>query len=275
MIHRKEINLKFRNQYGPWALVTGASSGIGLELAERLAESGLNIILHGRRSLELQKISTRIAHQYSVQTKVISSDLTSDEGVQAVISACENIDIGLLVASAGFGTSGYFHESNINNEIGMLRVNCEALLRLTHYFSQRFIKQQRGGIVLLSSIVAFQGVPLAAHYAATKAYVQSLGEALSRELKPFGINVLTAAPGPVASGFGERANMKMDISLKTHQVGNQILHALGKKSIVLPGMLTKILVGSLSLVPRWGKVLIMEKVMGGMTAHQRKPALAS
>ncbi len=122
----------------------------------------------------------------------------------------------------------------------------------------------------MSSMVAFQGVPYSANYVATKAYVQSLAEALAIELKPLGVDVLAAAPGPVESGFEQRANMKMSVSLKPSQIGVPILKALGRKTTVLPGLLTKILVYSLRTVPRWGKIKIMEKVMGGMTEHQRK-----
>ena len=138
-----------------------------------------------------------------------------------------------------------------------------------NHFSQKFIQKKKGGIILLSSMVGFQGVPFAAHYAATKAYVQSLGEALSVELKPYGVDVLAAAPGPVVSGFAERANMKMGMAMKPSDVGIPILKALGRKATVLPGFLTKFLVGSLRTVPRWAKVKIMKIIMGGMTQHQR------
>ena len=151
----------------------------------------------------------------------------------------------------------------------MLKVNCEAVLSLTHYYSQQFAQQKRGGIILLSSMVAFQGTPYAANYAATKAYVQSLAEALAVELKPYGVAILAAAPGPVETGFGQRANMKMSMSLTPSQVGVPILRALGRQSTVLPGLLTKLLVYALRMVPRWGKIKIMEKVMGDMTKHQR------
>jgi short-subunit dehydrogenase len=126
--------------------------------------------------------------------------------------------------------------------------------------------------------VAFQGVPYSANYAATKAYIQSLAEALHVELKPYGVDVLAAAPGPVNSEFASRANMKMGNVLKPEDVGIPILKALGRKSTVLPGTLSKVLVYSLRTLPRWAKVRAMKVVMGGMTKHQRKeviPELAS
>jgi short-subunit dehydrogenase len=178
--------------------------------------------------------------------------------------------VGLFIASAGYGTSGPFLISSIEEEVNMLRVNCDALLVLTHHFARRFTERRRGGIILMSSIVAFQSVPFAAHYAATKAYVQTLAEGLAAELRPFNVDVLAAAPGPVRSGFESRAGMKMAQSLQPAAIGVPILRALGKKHTVFPGGLTKLLMTGLRTVPRWGKVKIMEKVMRGMTQHQKE-----
>lgn len=259
---------RLKTSYGPWAVVTGASSGIGLELAERLAESGLNLVITARRADQLAIIAIRLTIAYGVTVNCVAVDLGQQDAVDQLVAATHGLPIGLFIASAGFGTSGHFLKANLVEEVAMLRVNCEALLVLTHHFSHRFATQKRGGIILMSSMVGFQGVPFAAHYAATKAYVQSLAEALAVELKPLGVDVLAAAPGPVETGFGQRANMQMSMSLTPAQVGIPILKALGRQSTVLPGLLTKFLVGSLRTVPRWAKVLIMKRVMGGMTQHQ-------
>lgn len=260
---------RLKKQYGPWALVTGASSGIGKALAERLAEAGLHVILSARREEVLTQLATSLESKYGVDTMVVAVDLSEPEAANKVIAATASLDIGLVVAAAGFGTSGSFTEADLKEELDMLQVNCAALLQLTHWSAAQFTERKKGGIILLSSMVGFQGVPYAAHYAATKAYVQSLGEALAQELKPMGVDVLAAAPGPVESGFGRRADMQMNMSLKPDEVAVPILKALGRKSTVLPGLLTKFLVGSLRTVPRWGKIRIMKLVMGGMTKHQR------
>ncbi|MBL0183452.1 MAG: SDR family oxidoreductase [Chitinophagaceae bacterium] len=258
-------------RYGPWALITGASSGIGFELAKQLADAGFNLVIHARNPSRLEKAGEYLQSKYPVIIKVIDADVSETEGIDKLIRSTQNLQVGLLVVSAGYGTSGLFLDSSLHAEINMLRVNCEALLSLTHYFSQRFVQQKRGGIILMSSMVAFQGVPFSANYAASKAYVQSLAEALAVELKPNGVDVLAAAPGPVRSGFEKRANMKMNMALNPSDVGVPILKALGRRTTVLPGLLTKVLVYSLRTVPRSAKVKIMQVVMGGMTKHQRQP----
>jgi uncharacterized protein len=259
---------RLTKKYGPWAIITGASSGIGLALAERLAEAGLNLVLNGRNEQRLKETSQLLNSKFRIEIKIVAADVSTSEGIEQLVQACSPLEIGLFVASAGYGTSGPFIHSSVHTEIDMLRVNCEAVLILTHHFAQQFAKRKRGGILLLSSIVAFQGVPFAAHYAATKAYIQSLTEGLAEELAPFGVDVLAAAPGPVESGFGSRANMKIANALTPSQISLPILKALGRKTTVFPGSLTKILVYSLRTVPRWGKVKIMKKVMAGMAAKQ-------
>lgn len=261
--------LRLKTKYGSWALVTGASSGIGHELAERLAEAGIHLLLTSRRLEALQTLASDLTQRYGVQTRVLATDLTAPKGIDLLIEASSDLDVGLLVAAAGFGTSGLFVERDLDTELNMLELNCTAVLKLSHHFSRVFKARKKGGIILMSSIVSFQGVPYAAHYAATKAYVHSLAEALSIELKPFGVDVLAAAPGPVNSSFGERAAMNLGKALKPSDIGVAILQALGKRTVVYPGLLTKILTGSLSTLPRWGKVRVMKLVMGGMTKHQR------
>lgn len=264
----KEGN-RLRIKYGDWAIVTGASSGIGLELATQLASAGFNLVLHSRHLAKLQEVEKQLKSTATIETRLVAADVSETKGIDEIIRATQDLNVGLLVVSAGYGTSGKFIDSSIHTEINMLKVNCEALLVLTHYYSQQFAHQHRGGIILMSSMVAFQGTPYAANYAATKAYVQTLAEGLAIELTRYGVDVLAAAPGPVESGFSPRANMKMSMAMKPSEVGIPILKALGRSTTVLPGRMTKLLVYALRTVPRWGKVKIMEKVMAGMTEHQR------
>lgn len=263
--HPEKIRLK--KKYGTWALVTGASSGIGLELTEQLASAGLNLVIVARNTDKLQQVQQQLQRRYDVEVVSATADMSDSSGIDQLIQQVQHLDIGLIVLSAGYGTSGLFKDASVHNEINMLRVNCEAVLQLAHHYAQQLVARGGGGIIFLSSMVAFQGVPYAAHYAATKAYVQSLAEALAHELQPLGVDVLAAAPGPVLTGFAGRANMQMGKALRPSEIGVPILKALGRKTTVLPGMLTKILVYALRTVPRSFKIRIMKKVMSGMT-HQ-------
>ena len=262
-----QLSKRLKTTYGDWAVITGATSGIGRELAFRVCEAGLNLIAVGRGEKSLQNLKLEITTRFGVQCETLQADLGTDQWIR-VTQKSNSRKVGLFIASAGFGTSGTFIGNSIETEAEMLRVNCEALLKLTHHFAKHFSCQKRGGIILMSSMVAFQGVPFSSNYAATKAYVQSLAEGLYHELKPYGVDVLAAAPGPVGSRFGERANMNMGNPMQPEEISLPILKALGKKPTVLPGRLTKILVYALRTLPRWGKVRIMKQVMGGMTKHQ-------
>ncbi|WP_103670770.1 SDR family oxidoreductase [Pseudanabaena sp. BC1403] len=256
-------------RYGSWAIVTGASSGIGREIALRLAEAGLNLVLVARSKQVLEQMAVDWRDRYAIEVKILAVDLSMDAGNRIILEETQNLDIGLLVAAAGFGTSGTFLDSPIETEIEMLNVNCRSLLELTWHFGQRFAKRGNGGIVLMSSIVGFQGAPFAAHYAATKAYVQTLAEALYVELAPMGIDVIASAPGPTNSGFASRAGMKLGMALNPVDVAQATLNALGKKPTILPGFISKLLTYSLAFLPRWARVQIMGGVMRDMTKHLR------
>ncbi|WP_431158257.1 SDR family NAD(P)-dependent oxidoreductase [Winogradskyella poriferorum] len=261
---------RLKKDYGNWALVTGATSGIGKALATKLAEAGFNLVITGRRETQLNSLSTEFFDQYNVESIPIVGDLSRKEAVDSLLEETNHLSIGIVILNAGFGTSGKFVNSDIQNELNLVDLNCKAVLQMSHHFCNKMKDETRkGAIVLLSSMVAFQGVPNAANYGASKAYIQSFGEGLARELKPFGIDILCAAPGPVKSGFADRANMNMGMSLLPEDIAIPIIKAIGKKSTLLPGFLTKFLVYSLRLLPRWGKIRVMEKVMGGFTKHQK------
>lgn len=258
------------NRYGSWAVVTGASSGIGRAIALSLAEAGFNLVLVARRPTALEQMAVDLINRYEIQVQAIALDMELESSIGTLETATHDLDIGLLVVSAGFGTSGSFLNASLSQEIAMLNVNCRSLLQLSWSFGRRFAQRGRGGIVLMSSIVGFQGTPFAAHYAATKAYVQALGEALSVELAPLGIDVLAAAPGPTHSGFADRAGMRLGLALKPEDIAQPILAALGHQSTVLPGFLSKLLTYFLMLLPRSLRVRMMGRVMAGLTTHQRE-----
>jgi uncharacterized protein len=262
---------RLKARYGAWAVVTGASEGIGREFALEFARCGINVVLVARRKAQLQELASQLSSNHKVECLTIAVDLATDAGNLALIEQTATLDVGILVASAGFGTSGSFVSSDLIDEEAMLDVNCRALLRATWHFARCFRDRKRGGIVLLSSIVAFQGTAQSAHYAATKAYVQTLAEGLHAELRASHVDVLSVAPGPVATGFATRANLKMSNAMSPDIIAKQSLDALGKATTARPGLLSKVLGYSLAMTPRWGRVKIMSAVMSGMTAHHAKP----
>ncbi|KAF0124024.1 MAG: short chain dehydrogenase/reductase family oxidoreductase [Xanthobacteraceae bacterium] len=255
-------------RYGPVAVITGASDGIGRAMALDLAGDGFGLVLAARRRDRLEAVAAEAEKRSGLTPVVVAGDLGTDAGIEALVAATSALDVGLLVCAAGFGTSGPFHAADSGNERDMLRLNCESAMLTTHHFTRRFIARGKGGIVLMSSLVAFQGVPRAAHYAATKAYIQTLAEGLRRELAPLGVDVVASAPGPVSTGFAARAAMTMGSAEKPEVVARQTLAALGRKTTVRPGFLAKLLEASLAPLPRGGRVRIMELVMRGMTTGQ-------
>lgn len=254
--------------YGPWAVVTGASDGIGRELARQLAAAGVNLLVVARRSEPLEQLAEEARRVNGVEVRVLSADLSRHEGTAQVVQLAAGLPVGLLVAAAGFGTSGSFVDGDLDEELQLIDVNCRAVAALAHHFGGRFALQGRGGLILLSSLVAFQGVPRSANYAASKAYVQSLAEALRVELGPQGVDVVASAPGPVASGFAKRARMRLGMTTTPEAVARGTLRALGRQGTVRPGWLSKLLEWALVPLPRWGRVRMMGLVMSGMTSHQ-------
>jgi short-subunit dehydrogenase len=206
-----------------------------------------------------------------VDVRVIEADLGQRDQIVRAADRTQDLDVGLLVACAGFGTSGPLVDADLANEIDMVDVNCTSVLAMVHHFAPRFAARGRGGIVLMSSIMAFQGVPLAANYAATKAYVQVLAEGLRQELAPAGVDVLASAPGPVLTGFAARARMKMGLGLSPAKVARPTLAALGRRTTVRPGLLSILLESSFIGQPRGMRGWILGRIMRGMTDPHAAP----
>ncbi|NVK03932.1 MAG: SDR family NAD(P)-dependent oxidoreductase [Flavobacteriia bacterium] len=253
-----------RDKYGDWALITGASSGIGRAFSKELAKRGINQIVVGRNFSTLESLKSM---NEGVQIIPVVADLSKESGVEEVIQFSMNYDVGIFIASAGFGTSGKFLETSIHSELSMHAVNTSSVLEMTHYFTHRFAQKKKGAIVLLSSIVAFQGTPYASNYAASKAYIQILAEGLHSELKPHGVDVLAVAPGPVKSGFEQRANMQFKKALSPDLVASTALKHLGFSATVYPGFSTRLSLLGLRMSPRSVRVKIMSSIMKGFVSH--------
>jgi uncharacterized protein len=188
-------NPDFIDRYGPVALVTGASSGIGRSFAELLAAKGLDLVVVARRSQRLDELAARLQTAHGVRVTVHQSDLAQASAARAIVDATSSLDVGLLISNAGFGLKGPFDEGNAGAMADMLMVNCSAPMMLARGFVPRLRARRKGGIIFTSSVEGLIGVPFSAAYAATKAFLNSLGEGLWGELTPQGINVLTLCPG--------------------------------------------------------------------------------
>jgi short-subunit dehydrogenase len=255
-----------RDRFGPWAVVTGASDGIGRAIARQLAAAGVNLVLVARRREHLEALGEELAGGCGITVRPLAIDLARPEGPERLLAATAELDVGLLVAAAGFGSAGRFLEADRETQLEMVDLNCRAVAALAHGFGSRLVARGRGALVLFSSLLAFQGVPLAANYAATKAYVQSLAEGLRQELAPAGVRVLVAAPGPVHTGFAARAAMRMTAAQQPEEVAAATLAALDRGGTVLPGVRSRLLGCLLLLLPRGVRVRLMGRVMAPMVA---------
>lgn len=204
----------FADRYGPVALVTGASSGIGLAFAEALAAKGLGLVVAARRVERLEDLAERLSGQHGVGVKIVEVDLADPAAARVLLAATEALDVGLLVSNAGFGLKGDFAAGDAQAIADMLTVNCHAPLQLAHGFIPRLRRRGKGGIILTSSVEALMGVPYSTAYSATKALVSAFGEGLWAELEGDGIDVLTLCPGATES---EAAGLQgIDIAKLSH-----------------------------------------------------------
>lgn len=232
-------NSEFCDKYGPWALVTGSSSGIGAEFAKQLAAMGMNLLLVARREERLQQLANDLAAKHEIEVRVLVQDLASADFMVSVKVVTEELEIGLLVNAAGFAITGPLLDNSVEDEQQLLNVNCRAPLLLSHFFGNKMRSRGRGGIIFLSSIVAFSAVPQWGNYAATKAYNLLLAEGLGDELKRDGVAVLALSPGPTATEFQQVAGIRDFMAMSADKVVSDALLALGRRRILIPGFLNR------------------------------------
>jgi short-subunit dehydrogenase len=189
----------FVEEFGPVALVTGASSGIGKAFAERLAAMGMDLVLVARRVERLNALAARLEKERAIRVKVCRIDLSEAAAAAQILEATSSLDIGLVISNAGFGLKGDHASNDPKAMTDMLMVNCNTPMLLARGFIPRLRKRRRGGIILTSSVEGLMGCPYSTAYSASKALVNSLGEGLWGELNPEGIKVLTICPGATAT----------------------------------------------------------------------------
>jgi short-subunit dehydrogenase len=241
---------------GKWALVTGASAGIGSALARYLGECGCNLVLTARRREHLEQLASEVTAGCEVKVEIVTADLTLPGAPKQIFAftSQKNIAIQLLVNNAGFGAYGYFDQIDLQRQLDMVQVNCSAVLHLTHLFLPQMVERGSGDILILASTAAFQAVPFITTYAATKGFDLLLGEALFEEFAPRGIGVCVLCPGPTTSEFHAVSgsppgpSKHFEAAEKVARVGLEGL--MRGKSCVVSGTLNNIQVQALRLAPR-------------------------
>jgi len=186
-----------------WAVVTGASAGIGVALAKELAAGGAHLVLTARRLDRLEHLAERLQTQYKVKTEVVVADLTKMEGPEEIyaFTKAKGLTIDLLVNNAGFGLYGELPKVELQRLLDMVQVNCGAVVHLCKLFLPGMIARRRGDVLIVASTASFQAVPFISTYAATKAFDLFLAEGLAEEMKPHGIRVCALCPGSTESEF--------------------------------------------------------------------------
>jgi short-subunit dehydrogenase len=190
---------------GVTCLITGASSGIGTELARGLAARGLGVTLVARREERLRELATELESAHGVRAEVVSADVSTERGRKKLFAevAERGLAVEVLVNNAGFGSGGRFTKLDAEKEVSMVRTNCEAVVALTRHYLPELERRGRGAVLNIASLIAFQPVPFQATYGATKAFVLSFTDALHEEMRGTGVTVTAVCPGPVRTEFGD------------------------------------------------------------------------
>jgi short-subunit dehydrogenase len=187
---------ELRQRYGPWALIAGASDGIGEAFARQLAAAGLNLLLLARRAERLDALATELARTHAIETRTIVADLTAPDALERIRAHSDALEIGLLICNAG-ATHGaaHFLDKDIDTALALVELNCRTPLRLAHHFGTRMRERGRGGILLLSSLSSLCGASNTTVYNATKSFDLILAEGLWHELQPHGVDAMCLIVG--------------------------------------------------------------------------------
>jgi uncharacterized protein len=196
-----------REWTGKWALITGASAGIGKALAVELARSGTNLILTARRKGRLETLAAELSSRHKVATEIVTADLAQPSAPEELFRFTKDkgLQIDLLVNNAGFGQYGEFHTVEVSRLLEMIQVNCSAVLHLTRLFLPEMVVRKSGDVLIVSSVAGFQAVPYVTTYAASKVFDLFLAEGLAEEMNPYGVRVCALCPGTTESEFHELA----------------------------------------------------------------------
>ncbi len=230
----------FTERYGPWALVAGASAGLGEAFARKLAARGLSLVLLARRREALEKLAGDLRAAHGVEVRALALDLSRSDLAPAAERAVDGIQVGLLVYNAAHSVIGPFVERPLVEQLRVLDVNCRGPLVLAHVLGGAMARRGRGGIVLMTSISGSQGGPFLASYAASKAFDLVLAEGLWEELAARGVDVVACRAGATRTPGYEASNPKKSVPLmEADDVAERALAALGRGPSVVPGAVNR------------------------------------
>ncbi len=248
-----------RKGEGQTALVTGASAGIGVDLAECFAKDGYDLILAARSQDALSAVAAKLADKYKIKATAIALDLGAIGAGRSLADeiASRGLSVDVVVNNAGYGTAGAFDGSDAADQLGMIDLNVRALAELTHAYWPKMLANKRGGVLNVASTAAFQPGPLMAVYYASKAFVLSFSEALWKEAEGTGVHVSCLCPGPTVSKFRERAGTgKTKLSRVGTPMSSQSVARMGYRAfqtnrrVMVTGARNKLLAGLAPFLPR-------------------------
>ncbi len=251
-------------RYGPAAIVTGASSGIGASFAKLLAAAGFDLLLVARRLDRLQSLADALSTEHSVEVKTLEADLSDPDAAAHIAQAAAAMDIGLLVSNAGFGLKGPHHAQDVASLNDMINVNCVAPMQLAHHFIPALLQRESGGIIITGSVEGIMGFPNSAAYAASKAFVQNLGESLWGELEAHNIDVLVLEPSSTDTEAFEKQGIdrtKLAGIMSADEVAQIGLENLANGPVIIAGEDNAALFTGLGQMPRRDALRMMGQSM--------------
>jgi hypothetical protein len=259
-----------RERYGDWAVVTGASSGIGEGFARALASRGMNVVLAARREERLAAIAGQLAREHRVDTRVVALDLSVDGAADRLYAAVSDLEVGVLVNNAGTGWIGRFDLQRAAELSRLVHLHCVLPVELTSLVLARMKERRRGAIVLVASAGAYIPLPYYAVYGGTKAFLAMWGEALAAELSGSGIDVLVLSPGDTKTGFQEAAGEMSTRWSTVEAVVEAGMAGLGRRTTVIPGLENKAMIWLTRFLPRRLVVKMVADRQRAQTPEERR-----
>jgi short-subunit dehydrogenase len=263
------------SRFGPWAIITGSSSGIGAAFARQVAASGLNVVLLARRGALLEELGRGLQEEFGVQYRAVVTDLTQEDFLTPIQAATDDLDIGLIISNAGGPLPGEFLTQPIDTLLAQVRLDVAAPFRMIHYFGPRLVRRGKGGVILVSAMGAVEGLPLVATSSAGKAFVESLGRSLHGEFTKLGVNTTVLIVGPtdtqVIDMMGlDRARMPIKPQSATATAAEGLAALIANRPAHLSGRINRLVhrVVPASLTTRMARGMVEQ----GVAALARRPA---